>query len=203
MFSAPPPLAIIVRRSLSPGTMLVCRMAGVLSLVLRRACAGSCGDGLAQIAVAVALPHALVDGVVEVAADEVHVLPHFSEDHREAGVLADRHAVGGGDVGVLDELAEDFAPYGRLLGLPRPHEGVVDVLGQIVVGRDAQRLHGLGDRADVELTDGHGDHGQSFLRSVALLMASATLSAAVWAASAAFCAAGPIASTALSTASPA
>ncbi len=41
MFSAPPPLAIITRRTLSPGTMEVWMIAGVLSLVLRRACAGS------------------------------------------------------------------------------------------------------------------------------------------------------------------
>ena len=46
MFSAPPPLAISVRRTLSPGTMPVCRMAGVLSLVLRRACAGSSATDL-------------------------------------------------------------------------------------------------------------------------------------------------------------
>ncbi len=46
MFSAPPPLAIIVSRTLSPGTMLVCRMAGVLSLVLRRAWPGSSATDL-------------------------------------------------------------------------------------------------------------------------------------------------------------
>src|SRR5450759_2509349 len=164
---------------------------------------GLFGDRLAQVAVAVALPHALVDGVVERAADEVHVLPHLGEDHREARVLADGHAVGGGDVGVLDELAEDLLADRALLGLPGLHEGVVDVFGQIVVGRDAHRLRGLRDLADVEFAYGHGDPLQSFLRSVAFLMASATLSAAVWAASAAFWAAGPIASTALSTASPA
>ena len=41
MFSAPPPLAMIVMRTRSPGTMLVWMMAGVLSAVLRRAWPGS------------------------------------------------------------------------------------------------------------------------------------------------------------------
>ncbi len=41
MFSAPPPLAIIAIVTLSPGTRRVWRMAGVLSVVLRRACPGS------------------------------------------------------------------------------------------------------------------------------------------------------------------
>src|SRR5665647_443965 len=111
------------------------------------------GDGLAQVAVAVALAHALGDGVVEVAADEVHVLPHLGEEHGVAGVLADRHAVGGGDVGVLDELAEDLLAGRRLLGLPRRLQRVVDVPRQIVVGRDAHVLHGRGDLAYVEVTD--------------------------------------------------
>ena len=46
MFSAPPPLAIIAMRTLSPGTTCVWMMAGVLSLVLRRACAGSSATDL-------------------------------------------------------------------------------------------------------------------------------------------------------------
>ena len=46
MFSAPPPLAIIVRVTWSPGTMLVWMMAGVLSFVLRRACPGSSATDL-------------------------------------------------------------------------------------------------------------------------------------------------------------
>ncbi len=41
MFSAPPPLAIIQSSTRSPGTMLVCSTQGVLSVVLRRAWAGS------------------------------------------------------------------------------------------------------------------------------------------------------------------
>ena len=41
MFSAPPPLAIIQISTASPGTISVWITAGVLSLVLRRACAGS------------------------------------------------------------------------------------------------------------------------------------------------------------------
>ncbi len=40
MFSAPPPLAIMEISTLSPGTMLVWTIAGVLSLVFWRACAG-------------------------------------------------------------------------------------------------------------------------------------------------------------------
>ena len=110
------------------------------------------GDGLAQVAVAVALPHALVDGLLEVAAGEVHVLPHLGEDHREAGVLADRHAVGGGDVGVLDQLRQHLAADRRLLGLLPRDERVVDVHRQVVVGGDAQVLDRRRDRGDVDLS---------------------------------------------------
>ncbi len=112
------------------------------------------GDGLPQKAVAVPLAHALVDGIFEGAAHEVHILAPLAEKHSEAGVLADGNAVAGGDVRVLHELAEDLTPDGRLLGLSCFRKRVVHVLRQIVVGKNTHRLHGSRDLVDVQLSDG-------------------------------------------------
>ncbi len=46
MFSAPPPLGITAIQTLSPGTMRVWMMAGVLSLVLMRSWPGCMTDDL-------------------------------------------------------------------------------------------------------------------------------------------------------------
>jgi hypothetical protein len=110
-------------------------------------------DGLAQIAVAIAAAHALVDRLRECASDQMYVLADLGEHDGEAGVLADRHAVARRDVGVLHELAEDLAPYGRLLSRAGRDECVVHVARQVVVGRDAQLAHGRGDVLDGEVPD--------------------------------------------------
>ena len=66
MFSAPPPFGTTVSFTRSPGTMRVCRMAGVLSPVFVRSAKGAIHRRLAQVAVGVAAAHAFVHGLLEV-----------------------------------------------------------------------------------------------------------------------------------------
>src|SRR5450759_3879645 len=143
MFSAPPPLAIIVRRTLSPGTMLVWMIAGVLSLVLRRVSAGVLSPpGILMYPAAIALHHPTSAGD-----DRRRLLDLLVE----CKIRAQRDAL-------LDGL------HGHRRGLAREHLPVVhgrhDVVGleALVFGHLGQ-LHGRGDAHLVG--DGLGAHVQS------------------------------------------
>ena len=53
--------------------------------------------------------HRRVHGLLQVAADEAHVLPDLEKDHGDAGVLAEGAALALGDLRVLEQLVEDRA----------------------------------------------------------------------------------------------
>ena len=73
----------------------------------------------------------------------MHVLAHLEEDDGEAGVLTQRHGLPPGDLGVLQQLAEDVAPGLGLLAFDGRTEERHHVVAQVVAG-----IHGeIGHRA--------------------------------------------------------
>jgi hypothetical protein len=111
-------------------------------------------DGGAEVAFPVALPHALVDGLVEAAAGHVHVLPQLHEADHEAGVLAVGDAPGAGQLRVLLQNLEHLAAGGRPLRLERAREGAQHVGLERVVRLHAELLDRVDDGGDVDLAHG-------------------------------------------------
>ena len=70
---------------------------------------GIADDGLAEVALLVALADTLVDGVLDEAAGDADVLAPGDEDDGHAGVLTDGDALLAGDAGVVDEGGEHLA----------------------------------------------------------------------------------------------
>ena len=87
---------------------------------------------LAQIAVCIALSHALVDGFLDETARNVAILPHSDEHNRHSRVLTHRHTLGSGDVGILYYRTDDFACQGRFLLFLAYCELVVYIVGKHV-----------------------------------------------------------------------
>ena len=98
-------------------------------------------DGLAQVAVGIALTHAFVDCVLKRTAHEVHVLTDRGEDHRGSGVLTDRDFLIAGQTAVSDHLVKDGLAERRLLGLLAADERLLDILRQMVIGLHAQAAY--------------------------------------------------------------
>ena len=134
MFSQPPPLGRIVTFSLSPGTMSVWTMGGVLSPGVDARREGLLDDGVAQEAVLVSAPHAVGKRIVQVTAHEVDVLAQLQEQHRGACVLAERNLLLLRNLRVAENHVQDLLRPGRLLVATRLLQGVQHVLRQEVVG---------------------------------------------------------------------
>src|SRR5229473_4268103 len=112
---------------------------------------GRAHDGGAEVALLVALAHALVDRVVEAAAGDVHVLPQLEEADHEAGVLAVRDLLGPGQLRVLLQDLEHLPPGRGALGLERAREGPQHVGLEGIVRLHAELLDRVDDRGDVDL----------------------------------------------------
>jgi len=81
----------------------------------------------------------------------------LDEDDGQARILAERDPFVRCDGGVFEQLGEDLR--GARIGFRRsgPFERRPDVVGQLVAGRDAQRLDGPDDL--FEFDGSHGGHG--------------------------------------------
>ena len=106
--------------------------------------------GFAQVALAVALADALVDRGLQVAADQVHVLPDLQEHDGEAGVLAQGHVGVTGETGVLEQLSEDVLARLGLLAFGGLLEERHQIVPQIGAGLHGQLGHRLGYPGDVQ-----------------------------------------------------
>ena len=95
-------------------------------------------DGLPQVAFAVSGDHAVLDGPAQAVrrpfAFEPDAFADLDEEDGQAGVLAEAQPLGGGDGGVLPELAEDLFPRLRFLGGGHRLEAGGDVGGQDEIG---------------------------------------------------------------------
>ena len=120
---------------------------------------GVAHHGLAQVAIGISAPDALVDRVLQKSARDVRVLAQFSKDHRHARILADGHAALARHVGVVANQLQRFPR--RREGLrfagsvqQRPHR-----LRQQRTGFDAQPRDRRGDVLIAylpALSHGHG-----------------------------------------------
>ena len=124
---------------------------GVIAGVLPRQ---GVAEGLAQIPLAIALADSFLDGLVEVPAQQLHVLAQFHEDHGQAAILAQGNALLQGDAGVLEQLPEDLPAAGRLFFLGIPGQGGQQVRAQLVVGGNGRLFYRLGNQAHVKLSHG-------------------------------------------------
>src|SRR4030095_3590886 len=109
-------------------------------------------DRGAQVALFVALAHALVDRVVEAATRDVHVLAELDEAHDEPGVLAVRNAPVPGHLRVVLQDLQHLLAGRRALGGQRPVEGAQHVGLELHVGTDAKLLDRVDDGADVDVS---------------------------------------------------
>ena len=111
-------------------------------------------DRGAEVPLPVALPHAVVDGVVEATPGDVDVLAELDEADDEARVLAVGDAPGPCHLGVLLQDLEHLLPGRRPLPPERPVEGPQHVGLEVEVRLDAELLDRVGDRADVDVPHG-------------------------------------------------
>src|SRR3989442_484128 len=148
-FSQPPPLAMTMIPSVAPGTMVMDdggRVVAGVHAIERRA-----DDRRAEVALLVALPHALVDGVVQTTPGDVHVLAQLDEADDEARVLAVWDEFGPRHLRVVLQDLEHLLARGRALALERSVEGAEHVRLEREVRLHAELLDRVGDRADVNL----------------------------------------------------
>ncbi len=113
---------------------------------------GMVDDGLAQIAVLIALPDSLGDGLVQVAAGDMDILPQFDKDHRQAAILAQGHLLLAGDLGVFQDLIQHFLPDRRSLFLTIAVQGCQDIVAQVVVAFYAKAGYRFGDQVRVNIS---------------------------------------------------
>ena len=98
-----------------------------------------------QIALAVALAHPFVNGHLEAAAHQVHVLAQLREDHGQAAVLAHGHALLPGNAGVFQQLPEDLPAAFRFFFRRPPGQGPEEVFSRFIIGGNGRLFHCLGD----------------------------------------------------------
>ena len=107
--------------------------------------------GLAQVAFFVAPAHALGDGLVQIAADNVDILAQLDENDRQAAVLAEGHLLVAGDVGVFQNLVQHFAAHRRDFRLPVAAQRGQHILAQVVVALDTQPGNRFRDLVGMDL----------------------------------------------------
>ena len=112
--------------------------------------------GFAQVALFIALPDALGDGSIEVAAGKVHVLADVEEDHGGAAVLAEGQAFGLRQLGVLQQPVEGLFPDGGTLALAGFFECRQHVFAKLKVSLLSQPGDGLRDFLYVEFLSWRG-----------------------------------------------
>ena len=95
-----------------------------------------------EIAFAVAFFDPFVDGRLQIAPDNVDILPDLDEEDGKARVLADGGLLVPGNAGVFLELADDLLGHGGFVLLDGPVEGGQDILTQIAVGIDEKVADG-------------------------------------------------------------
>jgi hypothetical protein len=157
MFSEPAPLASTWIRTWSPGTTRVWMNAGVLSPVFRAVEQRVADDRTAQVPVAVPLPNALVDRVIQIGTGDVHVLAEVEEDHRVARVLAVGVLPLRGQLLVADQEVEHLPSERRLLQLSGAPDQPHHLLGDLVVDLDAEIPDDPSDLRRIDLAwFGHG-----------------------------------------------
>ena len=106
---------------------------------------GVAHHGLAQIAVGVSTPDALVDRVLQKPAADVRILPQLGIDDGHAGILADGHAALARHVGVMADQLQRF-PRGREgLRITGPVQQSPHRLRQQRAGLHTQPRNGQGD----------------------------------------------------------
>jgi hypothetical protein len=108
-------------------------------------------DRTAEVPVAVALPNALVDRVVQVGSGDMHVLAEVEEDHGVPRVLAVRVLTFRGELLIADQQVEHLSSERRLLelagSLDQPHH----LFGDLVVDLDAQIPDDASDLRRIDL----------------------------------------------------
>ncbi len=149
MFSLPPPLGTTVSfEAVSGHDLGVDHRRGVVPGI---GPGQGMAQGLPEIALAVALAHPFVNGHLEGAAHQVHVLAQLHEDHGQAAVLAHGHALLPGNAGVFQQLPEDLpAAFGFLCRRP-PGQGPQEVFSRFIIGGNGRLLHCLGDFGHLDL----------------------------------------------------
>src|SRR5262249_25522845 len=111
----------------------------------------------------------------EVAAGDVRVLAKLEHHNSDACVLAERHHLAPGDLGVLDDLVQHQQPERRRLAGARGLERVFYVRGQVMRRLDAEARYSLGDRRSIDVP--HGRVPSSYwIRPSSSLTASAAFS---------------------------
>lgn len=93
---------------------------------------------LAQVSLVVSLTHALVDGVLEQLARDVHILTDLGKDHHHAGVLADGQAGVLGCLVVFDDAVQRTLAIGRNFIVARGVQRELDVRRQKFIGAQAE-----------------------------------------------------------------
>ena len=93
-----------------------------------------------------------MDGIIQAAAHEMHLLPHLQEHAGHARVLADGNVLPVGDLIILHDLIQN-APGNRpvLPGLKIP-DGGAHILRQTGVGFHAQPRHRIPDDGYIQLS---------------------------------------------------
>ena len=99
----------------------------------------------AQVAFAVALTDALVDGIFDKSAGDMYVLSHLNEDDGHAGVLAHGALLVFSDVGILDDSADNLTCQRRFLHVGTFDKTSVNIAGEHVARLDAETLYQLGN----------------------------------------------------------
>ncbi len=100
---------------------------------------------LPEIAFPVSFFDPLVDGRLQIASDNVDILPDLDKKDGKARVLAYGGLLVPGDAGIFLELAHDLPGHGGFVPLDGPVEGSKHVNAQIAVGVDEEVADGLGN----------------------------------------------------------
>ena len=120
---------------------------------------GVAHHGLAQVAIGISAPDALVDRILQKPAADVRILPQFGIDDGHAGILADGHAALARHVGVMADQLQRF-PRGREgLRITGPVQQIPHRLRQQRAGLHTQPRNGQGDILVMDvpaLSHGHG-----------------------------------------------
>jgi hypothetical protein len=90
--------------------------------------------GFAQVTLVVGLDHGVADDLLQAPALDLHVFAVIHEEHGRAGVLAQGELRAAGQIGILDELGQDFLGRRRVLFRLRLVEGDVDVVREDAAG---------------------------------------------------------------------
>ena len=110
--------------------------------------------GFSEIALPVALRHALLERFLQRLTHDMELLPQPHPKYRHARILTQGHGPPGGDFIIADELVQNTPGQGLLLPVPSLPQALHHVCTDAAVGLHHHIRHRLADQRRIQLSHG-------------------------------------------------